>query len=137
MVQIDKARHRFGLEIPTRQILGYVTDAHTGTILGFLGEWIEACPDGRTLNAIDLRQMPRDLRGQWAEQIEEAVEDLHALGILWGDCKPVNVIIDEEEDVRLIDLGGSFTQGWVDPENSDTLRGDEQGVNRIVKYLRA
>lgn len=81
--------------------------------------------------------MPRDLGEQWAEQIEEVVEDLHALGILWGDCKPVNVIIDEEEAVRLIDLDDSFAQdGWT-RRIPDTLRGDEQGVNRIVKYLRA
>ncbi len=135
LAQIGKAERRFEIKLATTEILGYITDAHTGIILGYLAEWIESCPHGTTLDDIDLRKIPFDVRRKWAEQVQEAVEDLHCLNLLWGDCKPRNIIINEDEDVCLIDLGGSFSRQWVDQKNSDTLKGDEQGLANIVKYL--
>jgi hypothetical protein len=34
-----------------------------------------------------------------------------------------------------IDLGGSWTEGWVDAELSETKEGDEQALKRILEFL--
>lgn len=73
---------------------------------------------------------------KWAAQIRETVERLHEIGVIWGDGKPHNVLVHEETgDVWIIDFGGGYTQGWVDEEFKESVQGDEQAVERIMKYL--
>ena len=36
----------------------------------------------------------------------------------------------------LIDFGGGYTNGWVDETNSDTVRGDLQGLENITLFMR-
>ena len=63
------------------------------------------------------------------------MEQLHEMGLIWGDGKPHNVVIDGDGDAWLIDFGGGWTKGWVDENLRGTKEGDEQAVNRIVKFL--
>ncbi|KAK4182425.1 hypothetical protein QBC35DRAFT_547765 [Podospora australis] len=74
-------------------------------------------------------------RSRWARQVRQSVEHLHRAGIVWGDAKPENVLIDIQGDTWLIDFGGSYTQGWVDKENQETVEGDLQGLQRIENWL--
>lgn len=74
-------------------------------------------------------------RSRWARQIRETVERLHELGIPWGDVKPDNVLVDEKNRPWLIDFDGSYTPGWVDEENRETVQGDLQGLQRIENWL--
>lgn len=74
-------------------------------------------------------------RSRWARQIRQSVECLHDGGIVWGDAKPENVLIDVQGDAWLIDFDGSYTPGWVDEENQETVEGDLQGVQRIENWL--
>ncbi|KAK2668010.1 hypothetical protein RAB80_017201 [Fusarium oxysporum f. sp. vasinfectum] len=52
---------------------------------------------------------------------------LHEEGIVWGDAKPDNVLIDKDENAWIIDFGGSYTPGWVDEDKAETFEGDYQG----------
>lgn len=75
------------------------------------------------------------LRGKWAAQIKEPVSELHKAGLVWGDVKPHNILIDTNNDAWLIDFGGSYTEGWVDKDKAGTMEGDLQGLARVLEYI--
>ena len=39
------------------------------------------------------------------------VAELHEAGVIWGDVKPYNVLVNEH-GIYIIDFGGSYTDGW-------------------------
>lgn len=99
-------------------------------IIGLLRQWVE----GRCLGEIDIANTATEKRTRWASQIREALDHLHQMGVVWGDGKPRNIIGDD--DVWLIDFGGSYTEGWVHRELAGTVDGDEQVFRRILAYLK-
>ncbi|KAM3445832.1 hypothetical protein NHJ13734_000009 [Beauveria thailandica] len=135
LVTIRDAEERMKIKISTPRLLGYVAHAETGLIIGFLREWVESSRLGATLDSIYMGNIDLDTRQKWADQIQETMTDLHDIGLFWGDCKPANIIVDEKQNLWLIDLGGSFTQLWVDKELTGTLEGDNQGLLNIQKFL--
>ncbi|KAK4161743.1 hypothetical protein QBC43DRAFT_323178 [Cladorrhinum sp. PSN259] len=82
-----------------------------------------------------LLYVPIPLRQRWAKQIRETVEQFHDAGLVWGDAKAENVMIDRNDDAWLIDLGGGYTEGWVDKDKAGTKEGDLQGLDRILEHL--
>ena len=112
-------------------LLGYVVHPEAGRILGFLRELVP----GRCLREIDIPSTPEERRRKWASQLCETVNQLHEIGVIWGDGKARNVIIDIDDDAWLIDLGGGWTEGWIDEKLADTVEGDEQAVKRIMQFL--
>ncbi|KAI0388417.1 hypothetical protein F5Y17DRAFT_452874 [Xylariaceae sp. FL0594] len=77
------------------------------------------------------------LRHKWATQIENTVLELHRAGCVWGDAKPLNVMVQHPEgDAWLIDFGGGYTRGWVDSNCQNSVDGDLQGVKRIAQWLQ-
>ncbi|KAI9048563.1 hypothetical protein LZ554_007396 [Drepanopeziza brunnea f. sp. 'monogermtubi'] len=74
-------------------------------------------------------------RDQWALELESHVEELHAAGLVWGDAKPQNVLVDKENRLWLIDFDGGYTEGWIDRDLKETSQGDSQGVGRIKEWL--
>jgi len=82
-----------------------------------------------------LLHTPIPLRQRWARQIQETVEQLHNAGLVWGDAKAENIMIDKNNDAWLVDFGGGYTKGWVDEDKADTKEGDLQGVAKIVAHL--
>ena len=76
-----------------------------------------------------------EMRSRWADDIDAAVAALHGAGIVWGDAKPDNILVDDDDDVWIVDFGGSYTDGWVDEDKSETMEGDRQGVERIKAFL--
>ncbi len=67
-------------------------------------------------------------RKHWAEQIRLRIDLLHEIGVVWGDAKPDNGLINSETD-------DSFTNGLVDAGLIETREGDEQGVKKIHDFL--
>lgn len=119
---------------------GYVAHPSNGVILGFLREWVPCEFSLRDLqdmtDAENGAQPPsRALRRKWADQIKETTEILHSIGVVWGDVKLSNVIVNSQNNACLIDFGGGWTEGWVDEKLQETIQGDEQGVARILKIL--
>ncbi|KAJ3541495.1 hypothetical protein NM208_g4584 [Fusarium decemcellulare] len=76
-----------------------------------------------------------ELRQRWASQISRTLDKLHNNGIIWGDAKASNILIDKNDDAWIIDFGGSYTPGWVDEDKSRTLEGDKQGFAKIMDIL--
>lgn len=60
----------------------------------------EGCP------AADIERSAR-----WLEQLVSALDFAHGKGLLHCDIKPANVLLDEEDNVRLVDFGQSHLQG--------------------------
>ncbi|KAM0329823.1 hypothetical protein ACHAQA_003987 [Verticillium albo-atrum] len=75
------------------------------------------------------------LRERWAAQVTESLAELHKAGLVWGDVKPHNVLIDVEDNAWLIDFGGSYTEGWVDRDEAGTVEGDLHGLAKILEFL--
>ena len=113
------------------RLSGYVTNTAADCVLGLLREWVP----GRCLRNIAIPSTLEGRRRKWASQICETVNQLHKIGVLWGDGKASNIIIDTEDDAWLIDFGGGWTEGWIDKELADTVEGDEQAVKRIMQFM--
>ena len=74
-------------------------------------------------------------REQLMQQIHHTVDQLHRVGIAWGDVKPDNIVIDQDGMPWIVDFGGGCAKGWVDHELSETIEGDLQGLLKIRQYL--
>jgi hypothetical protein len=127
--QIEKAK----LDgLPISRLNGIVRDPG-GTFHGLLLTYIDA--DAQTLLCAVNEDTSNLLRQRWSDQVSSALKHLHEAGIVWGDAKPDNVLIDSQDNSWLIDFGGGYTEGWVDKELAETMEGDLQGLARIKEYI--
>ncbi|KAF2020987.1 hypothetical protein BU24DRAFT_416667 [Aaosphaeria arxii CBS 175.79] len=122
-----------GDDVRVSRLVGVVEDEGTGRVVGLLLGYVEC--GNRTLVCAASDGKGGALREKWAGQVRRSVEELHARGIVWGDAKPENVLVDENDDAWLIDFGGGYTSGWVDKELVNTQEGDLQGLQRIEEFL--
>ena len=72
---------------------------------------------------------------QWLDQLTSAVNELHAAGIVWGDVKPENVLVDGQDNVWIIKFGGGYTPGWFDKEVAENRRGDLAGIVKLREFI--
>ncbi|KAL6362439.1 hypothetical protein LRP88_03721 [Fusarium phalaenopsidis] len=123
------------VNIRVPHLQGYLTFADSRDIIGLLRDWVQPSSYGSTLRDMDISAVPKELKKKWSDQIRETVDRLHELGVVWGDGKASNVVVDQENDIWLIDFAGGWTEGWVDKELSDSVDGDTQAVRNITKFL--
>lgn len=117
-------------------LLGYVTHPRSGVILGFLREWVSSKDCLKNLKWNGFPGLQKESREKWGRQIKQTVDSLHEVDIVWGDAKPSNVVVDDlNNDAWLIDFGGGWTEGWVDKNLQNTKAGDQQAVERMLKFL--
>ncbi|KAF2171412.1 hypothetical protein M409DRAFT_18528 [Zasmidium cellare ATCC 36951] len=76
-----------------------------------------------------------DKRLKWADEAARMVDVLHQHDIIWGDAKGDNFVVDQNEELWIIDFGGSYTEGWIDEKLKETEEGDEQGVTKVWNGL--
>jgi serine/threonine protein kinase len=72
---------------------------------------------------------------RWIRQVKETVHDLHNAGIIWGDVKPDNILIDKKNNPWIVDFGGGYNSRWVDEDMMETVAGDLQGISRIEEHI--
>lgn len=119
------SKHDLGLR--TSRIVGLVNwDGQESLLMGMLLEQI----DGTTLHEAMLDASIEERR-RWMDQIEESVKKLHKHGIVWGDVKPDNVMIDVSRNAVLVDFGGGCTLEYVELELQETKEGDLQGLKKL------
>lgn len=119
------------LRVPLVKGLVGFRDSKT-EMMGFLQTNIE---EATPLTHMFDDEIPQRKRDKWAKESERMKEVLHENGIVWGDAKADNFMVDKNDDLWIIDFGGSYTAGWVDPELMETVEGDNMGVDRIVNAL--
>lgn len=121
------------LSIKVPELLGFVSFESSNTeAMGFL---LTPIPNATPLTKLLKNSVPRAKRAEWASKSEKYVKTLHDHNIIWGDAKADNFLIDENDELWIIDFGGSYTEGWVDPELSETKEGDDMGVDKVVRAL--
>ena len=111
-------------------LIGLLVDENT-KVEGMILEYI---PDAKTLRSID--SISLDEFEKWAAQIQGAIAYLHRNHLVWGDAKAANVLIRPDGNVVLIDFGGGHTRGWVDFPNYESVNGDWQGCEQVIKFMR-
>ncbi|KAF2754839.1 hypothetical protein EJ05DRAFT_135368 [Pseudovirgaria hyperparasitica] len=124
-----------GLESLRISLLYSIVRGGDGTVYGLLLRFINAA--AMTLSCALKLSTPEHMRQRWAGQITDVLNHLHHAGIVWGDVKPENVLIDREKNAWVIDFGGGYTEGWVEKDLAETIEGDKQGLARIQEYLKA
>ncbi|EME89233.1 uncharacterized protein MYCFIDRAFT_76586 [Pseudocercospora fijiensis CIRAD86] len=101
-------------------------------MMGFL---MDAIADPTPLTKMLDSNVSQEKRMKWADDSARTVDLLHQHNIIWGDAKGDNFMVDKNDDLWIIDFGGSYTEGWVDPELKDSEDGDIQGLNKVVNGL--
>ncbi|OBT67091.1 hypothetical protein VE03_04399 [Pseudogymnoascus sp. 23342-1-I1] len=132
-LRIDHLKIEDSLRVP--HIVGIVQGEDSSSYVGLLLSFIDC--DGRTLEGAVRADTPEHLRQRWVAQVTSTVNHLHEAGIVWGDAKAANVLVDINMDAWIIDFGGGFTEGWVEREKAGTVGGDIQGLAKIVDYVLA
>jgi tRNA A-37 threonylcarbamoyl transferase component Bud32 len=119
--------------IKVPKLLGFVAFENSNTeITGMLLQHIE---EPTPLTKLLKKSVSRFKRAEWSRKCEKYVHILHDNDIIWGDAKADNFVVDKDGELWIIDFGGSFTEGWVDPELSETLEGDQMGLDKIQRAL--
>lgn len=109
---------------------GVVGDGNV--FFGMLLTWIDV---EEYLSSATAEDTPGEIRKRWATQISGSLEELHKRGLVWGDVKAENVLIDKNENAWLTDFGPGYTEGWVDKDKVGTVEGDLQGLAKIMAML--
>lgn len=99
---------------------GLVTDDESEIVKGLL---IDYCPKGALIDRIydDCKTtylgIPWRKRERWARQIIHGVADIHESGFVQGDLTLANVVLDDKENAKIIDVNRrGCPVGWEAPE---------------------
>ncbi|KAI0009093.1 hypothetical protein F4779DRAFT_402276 [Xylariaceae sp. FL0662B] len=124
-------RANFGPDVRTSRLFGVVQD-EKHQLVGLLLDYID---EDNTLADAVLLETSQSLKEIWANQIRHSLTALHEAGIVWGDVKPDNIIIDIDGDAWIIDFGGGHTKGWVDGDKAGTVEGDLHGLRNVLQFI--
>ena len=115
-----------------RNLVRFEDDSQT-QIMGFP---MDVIPDATPLTKLFDSKISQKQREKWAKESKRIVQLLHDHGLVWGDAKADNFMVDADDNLWIIDFGGSYTDGWIDPELKETEEGDDMGVRKIGNALR-
>jgi len=111
------ARIKLGSAAHVTKMVGVVT--HDSSIDGTCyvhGIVLEHCSKGDLRSLLKNSDPPVELsrKYRWAAQIVHGLLTIHQAGLLHGDLRCQNVVVDGCDDAQLIDLtnGKGFTEGW-------------------------
>ncbi|TQV91723.1 protein kinase domain-containing protein [Cordyceps javanica] len=72
--------------------------------------------DPKTLKCYEvLRLEPTDKIGRWAVELSHALAWLETLGLVQGDLRPSNLLLDSDDHLKLVDFDGCAKIGDRDP----------------------
>jgi hypothetical protein len=120
-------------KIRAPRLVGFVADSTSKTkAIGFLQQNV---PDPTPLTDKLRAAVPHKKRDEWASEGSRIKNVLHSHGIVWGDAKADNFLVDKYDKLWIIDFGGSYTEGWIDPEIKETVQGDDMAMEKITNAL--
>jgi serine/threonine protein kinase len=128
--KIRKLLQETGGHLQTPRLHGLVQEENGSQIVALLLTWID-CRRATNFECIanPRNDAPLSLRLKWMGQIESTLEVLHQAGIVWGDVKAANVLIDDvNQDAWIIDFGGGYTHRMGGSGQSQHYRGRPPGI---------
>ncbi|KAM6484686.1 hypothetical protein HDV62DRAFT_404479 [Trichoderma sp. SZMC 28011] len=131
--KIHNARLDKTLQVSRLIGLVQIRDDQEVMVYGLLLTYID-CENMTLLCAVQT-ETPTSLCTRWAAQVGDTLAQLHSPGIVWGDAKPANVLIDRHDNAWIIDFGGGYTEGWVESGLAGTKEGDLHALGRIVEFI--
>ncbi|TID00087.1 Receptor-interacting serine/threonine-protein kinase 1 [Colletotrichum higginsianum] len=76
--------------------------------------------------------LPWPVREKWARQIVQGLADIHESGFVQGDFTLSNIVIDNEDDAKIIDINRrGCPVGWEPPEATPLIESNQ----RISMYI--
>ena len=89
-------------------------------VCGMLTEFCERGDLQTLLHVEGVKNIPWHLKLKWAKQIALGVQDIHSLGLVHGDLKCHNVVIDARDNAKILDVcSGGMTHGYFWPSDAD------------------
>ena len=88
----------------------------------------------RTLGCALRHGTPELLRRKWDQQVSTTLAYLHEAGVIRGNAKTENVLVDTDDNAWIVD-GGESTRDWVGRDRMETIEGDQEGLSRIKGLL--
>ncbi|XXG99169.1 hypothetical protein Hte_005504 [Hypoxylon texense] len=116
------------------EFYGVVVDEEEGSVKGLLINYAEkgALIDVIYDSAEDGNFMPWSLREKWARQIVQGLSDVHEAGFVQGDLTLSNIVIDDENNAKIIDINRrGCPVGWEPPEATPLIDSNQ----RISMYI--
>lgn len=88
--------------VPVAQIVDYFTVGRTNFLVleSVKGTILHSIITGR-------RKVPIHEALLYGARLAEIVSDIHNAGVVWRDCKPLNIIVDESHSLRPLDFEGA------------------------------
>ncbi len=73
----------------------------------------------------------------WKLRCFSLVTDLleQSTNLVWDDAKANNILIDRSDDTWVIDFEEGWTEHWVHSELANSMKGDLQGLENILRFL--
>lgn len=102
---LSRLRHPAVPQVLGRVVLG-PEETNGGPAHGIAMEWVE----GHTFETA-ARGLPLEGRLRLFRSVCEAVSAVHAAGVVHGDLKSPNLIVDDEGEVHIIDFGSAVLDG--------------------------
>lgn len=116
------------------EFYGVVVDNEDESVKGLLINYAEK---GALIDVIydsqeEDRPLPWPLREKWARQIVQGVSDVHEAGFVQGDLTLSNIVIDYEDNAKIIDINRrGCPVGWEPPEATALIDTNQ----RISMYI--
>jgi serine/threonine protein kinase len=113
---------RLASALPSRQDINYKKDG-------------DGDGDDSYMHQLPIPDIEPSRREKWSTDIQTIAHQLHALGIVRGDAKTANILLDRDDRLWVVDFGGGGTPGWMDKKLMDTKEGDLQALERILEEI--
>ncbi|KAL8828271.1 MAG: hypothetical protein Q9170_006674 [Blastenia crenularia] len=116
------------------QFQGLVVDQHSTVIKGLLISFAEqgALVDLLYDHKEEKERLPWARRERWAKQIVQGLTEIHEAGFVQGDFTLSNIVIDENDEAKIIDINRrGCPVGWEPPEISRLV----ECCQRISMYI--
>ncbi|KAI1172770.1 hypothetical protein F4777DRAFT_491045 [Nemania sp. FL0916] len=134
MLSKIQASGKFLPPFRTSKLVGLVVwdDDKAPSLMGMLLEYIK----GENLYShLRSGSTTKEANEKWFSQIKTTVKQLHGAGLVWGDAKPDNIMINEAGDAIVVDFGGGYTPEYVPRELMDTVEGDLMALKGMAAEL--